>query len=346
MMRAFEQAWALLKADPLAQGGMGSLRPDTLISMIERQRREGAQGLPPFVDFSGASRQGYPTVMQDISPITGGTTKATMGGRGQTSTVPVTRRNKITGETRIVNTMPGQPMPNLPDHMEIVGSGQPQMPSVAPIPITETMPEEAFMTQPERSMARRGVGAARRRMESGARGEQGFTPYRTKEGMLASNVGVASPTRLRRDTKPVETQQERTGKPTVAQNTADILAQFAQQQSTEFDRPAEVDLKPEPKSGGFNEQLETAGRGGRRGIRTRQSIAGQSQKPVMPFSPRQGGRFPVPQRSSPVDLERMRQSIDLGNIDPQAMSQARLMELARQLGKQGGAQQTAVDQTA
>jgi len=33
-------------------------------------------------------------------------------------------------------------------------------------------------------------------------------------------------------------------------------------------------------------------------------------------------------------------------VDPQAMSQVRLMELARQLGKQGGARQTAVDQTA
>jgi len=345
MMRAFEQAWALLKADPLAQGGMGTL-PPAVRSMIERQRMAGAQGLPPFIDFSGATRQGYPTVMQDITPL-GGTTMATMGGRGQEATVPVTMRNKITGETTIVNTMPGQSMANLPDNMEIVGSGQPQMPSVAPIPITETMPEEAFMTQPERRMARRGVGAARRRMESGARGEQGMTPYRTKEGLLASNVGVASPTRLRRDTKPVETQQERTGKPTVAQNTADILAQFAQQQNTEFDRPAEVDLKPEPKSGGVNEQIDTAGRGGRRALRTRQSIEGQSQRPNLPIRGfERGSQPPVPMRGRPVDLQRLQQSIDMGRVDPQAMSQARLMELARQLGKQGGAQQTAVDRTA
>ena len=157
-------------------------------------------------------------------------------------------------------------------------------------------------------------------MESGARGEQGFTPYKMKEGMLESTVGVASPTRLRRDTKPVETQQERTGKPTVAQNTADILAQFAQQQSTEFDRPAEVDLKPEPKSGGVNEEIDTAGRGARRALRTRQSIEGQDDRP---------------------NLQAVSDA-----MDPQAMSQARLMELARQLGKQGGAQQTAVDQTA
>jgi len=303
MMRAFEQAWALLKADPLAQGGMGSLRPDTLISMIERARREGAQGLPPFVDFSGATRQGYPTVMQDITPL-----------RGSTMTTMGSGRN------------PG---------------------AVESIPITETMPEESFMTQPERRMARRGVGAARRRMESGARGEQGMTPYRTKEGMLASNVGVASPTRLRRDTKPVETQQERTGKPTVNQNVADILTQFAQQQSTEFDRPAEVDLKPEPKSGGVNEELETAGRGGRRALRTRQSIAGQDDRPNLPIRGfERGSQPPVPMRGSRVDPQRLQQSIDMGRADPQAMSQARLMELARQLGKQGGAQQTAVDQTA
>ena len=303
MMRAFEQAWALLKADPLAQGGMGSLRPDTLISMIERARREGAQGLPPFVDFSGATRQGYPTVMQDITPL-----------RGSTMTTMGSGRN------------PG---------------------AVESIPITETMPEESFMTQPERRMARRGVGAARRRMESGARGEQGMTPYRTKEGMLASNVGVASPTRLRRDTKPVETQQERTGKPTVNQNVADILTQFAQQQSTEFDRPAEVDLKPEPKSGGVNEELETAGRGGRRALRTRQSIAGQDDRPNLPIRGfERGSQPPVPMRGSRVDPQRLQQSIDMGRADPQAMSQARLMELARQLGKQGGAQQTAVDRTA
>ena len=302
MMRAFEQAWALLKADPLAQGGMGTL-PPAVRGMIERQRREGTQGLPPFVDFSGATRQGYPTVMQDITPL-GETTMATMGSG----------RN------------PG---------------------AVEPIPITETMPEESFMTQPERRMARRGVGAARRRMESGARGEQGMTPYRTKEGMLASNVGVASPTRLRRDTKPVETQQERTGKPTVAQNTADILAQFAQQQSTEFDRPAEVDLKPEPKSGGVNEQIDAAGRGGRRAIRTRQSIAGQDDRPNFPIRGfERGSQPPVPMRGLPVDTQRMQQSIDMGRADPQAMSQARLMQLARQLGKQGGAQQTAVDRTA
>lgn len=302
-MRAFEQAWALLKADPLAQGGMGSLRPDTLISMIERARREGAQGLPPFVDFSGATRQGYPTVMQDITPL-----------RGSTMTTMGSGRN------------PG---------------------AVESIPITETMPEESFMTQPERRMARRGVGAARRRMESGARGEQGMTPYRTKEGMLASNVGVASPTRLRRDTKPVETQQERTGKPTVNQNVADILTQFAQQQSTEFDRPAEVDLKPEPKSGGVNEELETAGRGGRRALRTRQSIAGQDDRPNLPIRGfERGSQPPVPMRGSRVDPQRLQQSIDMGRADPQAMSQARLMELARQLGKQGGTQQTAVDQTA
>jgi len=308
MMRAFEQAWALLKADPLAQGGMGSLRPDTLISMIERQRREGAQGLPPFVDFSGATRQGYPTVMQDITPL---------------------------GETT----------------MSRMGSGR-NLDAYESIPITETMPEEAFMTQPERGMARRGVGAARRRMESGARGEQGFTPYRMKEGMLRTNVGVASPTRLRRDTKPVETQQERTGKPTVAQNTADILEQFAQQQSTEFDRPAEVDLKPEPKSGGINEQLETAGRGGRRGIRTRQSIENQPnpfrpQESMTGFTMRPDQPQGMGPRSAPINerviplQERLRRT-----VDPQAMSQVRLMELARQLGKQGGARQTAVDQTA
>ena len=355
-MRAFEQAWALLKADPLAQGGMGSLRPDTLISMIERARREGTQGLPPFVDFSGARRQGYPTVMQDISPITGGstneahppsTTMATMGGRGQESTVPVTMRNKITGETTTVNTMPGQSMANLPDHMEIVSTGQPQMPSVAPIPITETMPEESFMTQGERRRASRGVGPARSRIESGARGEQGFTPYRTKEGMLESNVGVASPTRLRRDTRPVETQQKRTGKPTVAQNVADTLAAFAQQQSTEFDRPAEVDLKPEPESGGFNEQIDTAGRGGRRALRTRQSIEGQSQRPNLPIRGfERGSQPPVPMRGRRVDPQRMQQSIDMGRVDPEAMKEARLMELAAQLGKRNGASQTAVDRTA
>ncbi len=308
MMRAFEQAWALLKADPLAQGGMGSLRPDTLISMIERQKREGVQGLPPFVDFSGATRQGYPTVMQDITPL---------------------------GETT----------------MSRMGSGR-NLDAVAPIPITETMPEEAFMTEKEREMAKRGLGAARRRTERGARGEQGFTPYKMKEGMLASNVGVASPTRLRTDTKPVETQQERTGKPTVAQNTADILAEFAQQQSTEFDRPAEVDLKPEPKSGGFNEQIDTAGRGGRRALRTRQSIENQPN----PFRPQEsmtgftmrpdqsqgmGPRsFSMDERVIPLQ-QRLRRT-----VDPQAMSQARLMELARQLGQQGGAQQTTVDRTA
>lgn len=308
MMRAFEQAWSVLKADPLAQGGMGSLRPDTLISMIERQRREGAQGLPPFVDFSGAKRQGYPTVMQDITPL-----------RESTMTTMGSGRN------------PG---------------------AVESIPITETMPEESFMTQGERSRARGGVGAARRRTESGARGETGFTPYKTKEGMLQSNVGVASPTRLRRDTKPVQTQQERTGKPTVAQNTADILAQFAQQQSTEFDRPAEVDLKPEPKSGGINEQIDTAGRGGRRALRTRQSIENQPnpfrpQESMTGFTMRPDQPQGMGPRSEPMDerviplQERLRRT-----VDPQAMSQARLMELARQLGKQGGAQQTAVDQTA
>ena len=406
-MRAFEQAWSVLKADPLAQGGMGTL-PPAVRSMIERQRAgnvgdfsqiaaanrarqlenirtmtnpnltmfpnaevaranalemmgqtarnikmgrgEDTQELPPFIDFSGATRQGYPTVMQDISPITGGTTMATMGGRGQEATVPVTMRNKITGETTIVNTMPGQSMANLPDHMEIVSTGQPQMPPVASIPITETMPEEAFMAQPESRMARRGVGAARRRMESGARGPtgQGMTPYRTKEGMLASNVGVASPTRLRRDTRPVETQQERTGKPTVAQNTADILAQFAQQQSTEFDRPAEVDLKPEPKSGGINEQIDTAGRGGRRALRTRQSIAGQDDRPNFPIRGfERGSQPPVPMRGlPPVDPQRLQQSIDMGRADPDLMNEERLLELARQLGKQNGAQQTAVDRTA
>ena len=402
-MRAFEQAWALLKADPLAQGGMGSL-PPAVRSMIERQRAgnvgdfsqiaaenrarqlenirtmanpnltmfpnaevaranalemmgqtarnigmgrgEDTRDLPPFVDFSGATKQGYPTVMQDITPLRG-STMATMGGRGQEATVPVTMRNKITGETTIVNTMPGQSMANLPDHMEIVGTGQPQMPPVVPIPITETNPEDLFMTEKEREMARRGVGAARRRMESGARGEQGFTPYRSKEGMLASNVGVASPTRLRRDTKPVETQQERTGKPTVDQNTADILAQFAQQQNTEFDRPAEVDLKPEPKSGGINEQIDTAGRGGRRGIRTRQSIAGQDDKPNFPIRGfERGSQPPVPMRGRPVNPQRLQQSIAMGNIDPQAMKEERLKELARQLGKQNGARQTAVDQNA
>jgi len=308
MMRAFEQAWALLKADPLAQGGMGSLRPDTLISMIERQRRKGAQGLPPFVDFSGATKQGYPTVMQDITPL---------------------------GETT----------------MSRMGSGR-NLDAVAPIPITETMPEESFMTQPEKRMARRGLGAARRRMESGARGEQGFTPYRTKEDMLQSNVGVASPTRLRIDTKPVETQQERTGKPTLAQNTADILQQFAQQQSTEFDRPAEVDLKPEPKSGGINEQIDTAGRGGRRGIRTQQSIENQPN----PFRPQESMTGFTMRPAQPQGMGPRRESIDerviplqerlRRTVDPQAMSQARLMELARQLGQQGGARQTAVDQTA
>ena len=310
MMRAFEQAWALLKADPLAQGGMGSLRPDTLISMIERQRREGAQGLPPFVDFSGATRQGYPTVMQDITPL---------------------------GETT----------------MSRMGSGR-NLDAYESIPITETMPEEAFMTQPERSMARRGLGAARRRMESGARGPtgQGMTPYRTKEGMLASNVGVASPTRLRIDTKPVETQQERTGKPTLAQNTADILAQFAQQQNTEFDRPAEIDLKPEPKSGGFNEQIDTAGRGGRRALRTRQSIENQPNpfKPqesmtgftMRPDQPQGMGPRLAPMNERVIPLQtRLRRT-----VDPDSMNEERLLELARQLGKQNGAQQTAVDRTA
>ena len=309
MMRAFEQAWALLKADPLAQGGMGSLRPDTLISMIERQRREGAQGLP-FVDFSGATKQGYPTVMQDITPL---------------------------GETT----------------MSRMGSGR-NLDAYESIPITETMPEEAFMTQPERSMARRGLGAARRRMESGARGPtgQGMTPYRTKEGMLASNVGVASPTRLRIDTKPVETQQERTGKPTVAQNTADILAQFAQQQNTEFDRPAEIDLKPEPKSGGFNEQIDTAGRGGRRALRTRQSIENQPNpfKPqesmtgftMRPDQPQGMGPRLAPMNERVIPLQtRLRRT-----VDPDSMNEERLLELARQLGKQNGAQQTAVDRTA
>tara|TARA_R100001509_G_scaffold64242_2_gene35399 strand:- start:669 stop:1598 length:930 start_codon:yes stop_codon:yes gene_type:complete len=309
MMRAFEQAWALLKADPLAQGGMGSLRPDTLISMIERQRREGAQGLP-FVDFSGATKQGYPTVMQDITPL---------------------------GETT----------------MSRMGSGR-NLDAYESIPITETMPEEAFMTQPERSMARRGLGAARRRMESGARGPtgQGMTPYRTKEGMLASNVGVASPTRLRIDTKPVETQQERTGKPTLAQNTADILAQFAQQQNTEFDRPAEIDLKPEPKSGGFNEQIDTAGRGGRRALRTRQSIENQPNpfKPqesmtgftMRPDQPQGMGPRLAPMNERVIPLQtRLRRT-----VDPDSMNEERLLELARQLGKQNGAQQTAVDRTA
>jgi hypothetical protein len=276
--------------------------------MIERQRREGAQGLPPFVDFSGATKQGYPTVMQDITPLRG-STMATMGSG----------RN------------PG---------------------AVEPIPITETMPEESFMTQPERGMARRGVGAARRRMESGARGEQGMTPYRTKEGMLASNVGVASPTRLRRDTKPVETQQERTGKPTVDQSTADLLQQFAQEQNINFDRPAEVDLKPEPESGGVNEQLDTAGRGGRRGIRTRQSIENQPN----PFRPQESMTGFTTRPDQPQGMGPRRESINerviplqerlRRTVDPEAMSQARLMELARQLGKQGGTRQTAVDQTA
>ena len=307
MMRAFEQAWALLKADPLAQGGMGTL-PPAVRSMIERQRMEGAQGLPPFVDFSGATRQGYPTVMQDITPL---------------------------GETT----------------MSRMGSGR-NLDAVAPIPITETMPEEAFMTQPERGRARRGVGAARRRIESGARGEQGMTPYRTMEGMLRTNIGVASPTRLRIDTKPVETQQERTGKPTVAQNTADILARFAQQQNTEFDRPAEIDLKPEPKSGGINEQIDTAGRGGRRAIRTRQSIENQPnpfrpQESMTGFTMRPDQPQGMGPRSEPMDerviplQERLRRT-----VDPQAMSRERLMELSRQLGQQGGAQQTAVDRTA
>jgi len=277
MMRAFEQAWALLKADPLAQGRMGSL-PPAIPSMIERERRAGTKGLPDFIEHSGEARQGYPDVAQSITPITDETTMARMGsGRNLEANLP--------------------------------------------IPITETMPEEAFMTEPERRMARRGLGAARRRTESGARGDTGFTPYRTKEGMLADNTGVASPTRLRRDSKPTEGRPMRTGKPTVDQGLADLLEQMAADNpNASFDRPPEVDEKPEPKSGGFNEKLEAAGRGGRRFNRTQQSIAGQDGKP---------------------NLQAVSDA-----MDPEAMSQARLMELAAQLGKRNGASQTAVDQTA
>lgn len=314
MMRAFEQAWALLKADPLAQGRMGAL-PPAVTSMIERERRAGTKGLPDFIQHSGEARQGYPDVMQDITPL---------------------------GETT----------------MSRMGSGR-NLEAYLPMPITETMPEESFMTQPERRMARRGLGAARRRTESGARGDTGMTPFRTKEGMLASTEGVASPTRLRRDSKPTEARPMRTGKPTVDQNLADLLQQMAADNpNASFERPAEVDEKPEPMSGGFNEKLEAAGRGGRRFNRTQQSIAGQDEKPnlqpVLGYG--RGSQPPVPMRGSrvnPQQIQQMRQSIGLAEMDPNMnpldernMSPARLMELAAQLGKKNGASQTAVDQTA
>jgi hypothetical protein len=279
--------------------------------MIERERRAGTKGLPDFIQHSGEARQGYPDVMQDITPL---------------------------GETTISR----------------MGSGR-NLEANLPIPITETMPEESFMTEPERRMARRGLGAARRRTESGARGDTGMTPFRTKEGMLASTEGVASPTRLRRDSKPTEGRPMRTGKPTVDQGLADLLEQMAADNpNASFERPPEVDEKPEPKSGGFNEKLEAAGRGGRRFNRTQQSIAGQDDKPLRAIQGfERGSQPPAPMRGSRVNPQRVQRSIDLGNMDPNMnpldernMSQARLMELAAQLGKKNGASQTAVDQTA
>ena len=60
----------------------------------------------------------------------------------------------------------------------------------------------------------------------------------------------------------------------------------------------------------------------------------------------EGSQPPVPMRGRRVDPQRMQQSIDMGRVDPEAMKEARLMELAAQLGKRNGASQTAVDRTA
>lgn len=356
MMRAFEQAWALLKADPLAQGRMGSLRPDTVTSMIERQRAGNVR------DFSELAAKNRAEQMANIQSI-------------KDSGLPPGHQTRAEIMQAIQNTDPSigvDAQGSLPEFIQHSGEARQGYPDVAQditplgettmsrmgsgrnleanltIPITETMPEESFMTPPERRMARRGLGAARRRTESGARGDTGFTPYRTKEGMLADNAGVASPTRLRRDSKPTEARPMRTGKPTVDQNLADMLEQMAADNpNAKFDRPPEVDEKPEPKSGGFNEKLEAAGRGGRRFNRTQQSIAGQDEKPNAPIQGfERGSQPPAPMRGSRVNPQRMQQSVDLGNMDPEAMSQARLMELAAQLGKKNGASQTAVDQTA
>lgn len=337
MMRAFEQAWSVLKALPEQQGGRsrrGKTPQQTIPRMlgpaVERRRRGN---LPDFSQIADANRAEQMANIQSIKdPAQRARIMQQIEGIDpnigvDSGPLPVNVQNTAQPDQgypdifQNINPLRGATM-----SQEVGRTVRPHGRGMVhyneDVPITEIESNMANMTPGERARLPQGLAEARKRTESDVNlSGEGFTPYRKLQGIVSGRSGVPTGTRLTTSTKPPEARPMRTGKPTVDQNLADMLEQMAADNpNAKFDRPPEVDEKPEPMSGGFNEQIDTAGRGGRRFNRTQQSIAGQDDRP---------------------NLQAVSDA-----MDPEAMSQARLMELAAQLGKKNGASQTAVDQTA